>query len=117
MIHPSAIIDDGAKIGRDCRIWHFVHVCSGAVIGRKSSLGQGVFVGGTCSYWTELRKIQNNVSIYDGVTIENDVFVDQVPCSPMSIIHAHRLSEIGISSNVCQDKVPPSALMPRSFAA
>ena len=46
MIHPSAIVDDGAKIGYGCRIWHFVHVSSGAVIGNNTSLGQGVFVGG-----------------------------------------------------------------------
>ena len=26
MIHPSAIVDDGANIGENCRVWHFVHV-------------------------------------------------------------------------------------------
>ena len=74
MIHPNAIVDEGAKIGRDCRIWHFVHVCSGAVIGDNSSLGQGVFVGGRAVIGQNC-KIQNNVSVYDGVTIEDDVFV------------------------------------------
>ena len=54
MIHPSAIIDDGAKIGAECRIWHFVHVCSGATIGDRSSLGQGVFVGGKAIIGTTL---------------------------------------------------------------
>lgn len=74
MIHSSAIVDDGAKIGRDCRIWHFVHVCNGAVIGDSTSLGQGVFVGGQAVIGNNC-KIQNNVSVYDGITIENDVFV------------------------------------------
>ena len=44
-VHPSAIIDKGAKIGDGSRIWHFVHVCSGAVVGKNVSMGQGVFVG------------------------------------------------------------------------
>lgn len=74
MIHPSAIIDDGAKIGTECRIWHFVHVCSGATIGDQSSLGQGVFVAGKAIIGKNC-KIQNNVSVYDGVVLENDVFV------------------------------------------
>ena len=43
--HPSAIVDDGATIGEGSRIWHFVHVCGGAKIGKDVSLGQNVFVG------------------------------------------------------------------------
>jgi len=74
MIHPSAIVDDGARVGENCRIWHFVHVCSGAVIGDRSSLGQGVFVGGEAIIGRNC-KIQNNVSVYDGVVLEDDVFV------------------------------------------
>jgi UDP-2-acetamido-3-amino-2,3-dideoxy-glucuronate N-acetyltransferase len=45
LIHPSAIVDDGAQIGAGSRIWHFVHVCAGARIGAEVSLGQNVFVG------------------------------------------------------------------------
>ena len=44
-IHPSAIVDEGATIGSGSRVWHFVHVCSGAKIGKGVSLGQNVFVG------------------------------------------------------------------------
>lgn len=78
-IHPSAIVDEGAQIGEGSRIWHFVHVCSGAKIGRNVSLGQNVFVGNrvvigdTC-------KIQNNVSVYDNVTLEEGVF-----CGPSMV--------------------------------
>ena len=43
--HETAIVDAGAQIGDGSRIWHFVHVCGGARIGRDCSLGQNVFVG------------------------------------------------------------------------
>ncbi|MBF6907430.1 N-acetyltransferase, partial [Acinetobacter baumannii] len=43
-VHPSAIVDDGASIGADTRVWHFAHVCAGARIGAACSLGQNVFV-------------------------------------------------------------------------
>jgi len=31
--HDSAHVDEGAQIGDGSRVWHIVHVCSGAVIG------------------------------------------------------------------------------------
>lgn len=77
--HPSAIIDDGAKIGRGSRVWHFVHVCSGAVIGQNVSLGQNVFVGNSVIIGNAC-KIQNNVSVYDNVTLEDGVF-----CGPSMV--------------------------------
>ncbi|CAG0908021.1 unnamed protein product [Cyprideis torosa] len=77
--HPSAIIDDGANIGNDCRIWHFSHVCSGAKIGAGVSLGQNVFVGNKVIIGNGC-KIQNNVSVYDNVTLEEDVF-----CGPSMV--------------------------------
>ena len=77
--HPSAIIDTGAQIGDGTRIWHWVHVCSGAVIGRNCSLGQNVFVGNRARIGDNV-KIQNNVSVYDNVTLEDDVF-----CGPSAV--------------------------------
>ena len=71
--HDSAIVDDGASIGEGSRIWHFVHVCSGAVIGRDVTLGQNVFVAGGARIGDGCR-IQNNVSVYDGVVLEERVF-------------------------------------------
>ena len=79
MIHPSAIVDEGAKIGKDCRIWHFVHVCSGAKIGSDVSLGQGVYVGNKVKIG-DGSKIQNNVSVYDNVFIDEKVF-----CGPSMV--------------------------------
>lgn len=77
--HESAIVDDGAKIGINTRVWHFVHVCSGAQIGEGCSLGQNVFVGNKVSIGNNV-KVQNNVSVYDNVHIEDDVF-----CGPSMV--------------------------------
>jgi len=71
--HPSAIVDEGAQIGDDSRIWHFVHICGGARVGRAVSLGQNVFVGNRVTIGDRC-KIQNNVSVYDNVTLEEGVF-------------------------------------------
>ena len=73
-VHPSAIVDAGAQIGEGSHVWHFVHVCAGARIGRHCSLGQGVFVGNDVVIGNHV-KIQNNVSVYDAVTLEDEVFV------------------------------------------
>lgn len=77
--HPSAIIDDGADIGEQTRVWHWVHICSTAKIGSKCSLGQNVFVGENVIIGNNV-KVQNNVSLYDGVIIEDDVF-----CGPSMV--------------------------------
>lgn len=78
-VHPSAIVDEGAQIGEGSRVWHFVHVCGGAVIGKGCSLGQNVFVGNRVRIGNNV-KIQNNVSVYDNVTLEDDVF-----CGPSMV--------------------------------
>ncbi|WP_417449444.1 acyltransferase [Kordiimonas sp.] len=77
--HPTAIVDDGATIGDGSRIWHFVHVCGGAVIGEGVSLGQGVFIGNRVTIGNRC-KIQNNVSVYDNVHLEDGVF-----CGPSMV--------------------------------
>jgi UDP-2-acetamido-3-amino-2,3-dideoxy-glucuronate N-acetyltransferase len=77
--HDSAIIDPGATIGEGTRIWHWVHVCSGAKIGERCVFGQNVFVANRVVIGNNVR-IQNNVSIYDDVTLEDDVF-----CGPSMV--------------------------------
>ena len=77
--HESAIVDPGAQIGDGSRVWHFVHVCAGARIGRGVSLGQNVFVGNRVVIGDRC-KIQNNVSVYDNVTLEEGVF-----CGPSMV--------------------------------
>ena len=73
IVHPTAIVDEGAKIGADTHIWHWSHICGGAVIGSSCSLGQNVFIANDVVIGKNV-KIQNNVSVYDGVTIDDDVF-------------------------------------------
>lgn len=77
--HDTAIVDEGAAIGEDTRIWHWTHVSSRAVIGRGCSLGQNVFVGNAVVIGNNV-KIQNNVSVYDNVVLEDDVF-----CGPSMV--------------------------------
>ena len=77
--HETAIVDEGAVIGAGSHIWHWVHVCAGAVIGEDCSLGQNVFVGNRVVIGRNV-KIQNNVSVYDNVTLEDDVF-----CGPSMV--------------------------------
>ena len=78
-IHPSAIVDEGARIGEGSRVWHFVHVCGGARVGRNVSMGQNVFVGNKVTIGDNC-KIQNNVSVYDNVHLEEGVF-----CGPSMV--------------------------------
>ena len=78
-VHPSAIVDDGALIGEGSRVWHFVHVCGGAKIGKGVSLGQNVFVGNKVTIGDKC-KVQNNVSVYDNVHLEEGVF-----CGPSMV--------------------------------
>jgi len=78
-LHETAIIDEGAQIGAECRVWHFTHVCGGAKIGKGTSLGQNVFVGNEVVIGNKC-KIQNNVSVYDQVYLEDEVF-----CGPSMV--------------------------------
>jgi UDP-2-acetamido-3-amino-2,3-dideoxy-glucuronate N-acetyltransferase len=77
--HESAIVDGGAQIGEGSRVWHFVHVCGGAKIGKGVSLGQNVFIGNKVTIGDQC-KIQNNVSVYDNVHLEEGVF-----CGPSMV--------------------------------
>lgn len=72
--HPSSIVDEGAEIGAGTNIWHFAHVCSGAVIGQNCSFGQNTMVAPGVQVGSNV-KVQNNVSIYTGTIIEDDVFL------------------------------------------
>jgi UDP-2-acetamido-3-amino-2,3-dideoxy-glucuronate N-acetyltransferase len=72
LVHPTAIVES-TNIGAETRIWQWVHVMPGAEIGARCSIGQGCFIGAVrigdgC-------RIQNNVSLFDGVTLDDDVFL------------------------------------------
>ncbi len=78
-VHPTAIVDEGAEIGKGTKIWHFSHVMPGARIGENCVLGQNVFVGKNVRIGNGV-KIQNNVSVYEGVELEDYVF-----CGPSMV--------------------------------
>ena len=95
--HATAVIDEGALIGDDTRIWHWVHVSAGARIGRRCSLGQGVFVANGVTIGDNV-KIQNNVSVYEGVTLEDNVF-----CGPSMVFTNVRTPRCSFPRNSAAD--------------
>jgi len=78
-VHPTAVVDDGAAIGAETKIWHFSHVLSGSEIGKQCNIGQNVVIGPDVTIG-KYCKIQNNVSVYKGVTLEDGVF-----CGPSMV--------------------------------
>ncbi|MEQ4303018.1 acyltransferase [Plantactinospora sp. B6F1] len=77
-VHPSAEVDEGARIGDGTKVWHLAHVRSTARVGANCVIGRNVYVDANVVVG-DLVKIQNNVSVYQGVTIEDEVFVG--PCA------------------------------------
>jgi acetyltransferase-like isoleucine patch superfamily enzyme len=73
-IHPSAEVADDALIGEETKIWHLVQIRPGVRIGSECILGRGVYVDAQVTLGNRV-KIQNYVSVYEGVTIEDGVFV------------------------------------------
>lgn len=72
--HPTAVIDEGCKIGKGTKIWHFSHIMPNCVIGENCNIGQNVVVSPDVILGNNV-KVQNNVSIYTGVTCDDDVFL------------------------------------------
>jgi UDP-2-acetamido-3-amino-2,3-dideoxy-glucuronate N-acetyltransferase len=72
--HPTAVIDDGCKIEKGAKIWHFSHIMSNCVIGENCNIGQNVVISPEVVLGKNV-KVQNNVSIYTGVTCDDDVFL------------------------------------------
>jgi UDP-2-acetamido-3-amino-2,3-dideoxy-glucuronate N-acetyltransferase len=98
-VHPTAIVDDGARIGEKTKIWHFSHVYPKAVIGKNCVFGQNtmvmnnVVVGDNC-------KIQNNVSLYEGVILEDYVF-----CGPSMVFTNVRTPRCLFPRNTSEDYI------------
>jgi len=72
-IHPTAVVDKGAIIGKGTKIWHYSHICKDAIIGENCNIGQNVFIAGGAKIGNNC-KVQNNVSIYAGIEAEDYVF-------------------------------------------
>jgi UDP-2-acetamido-3-amino-2,3-dideoxy-glucuronate N-acetyltransferase len=78
-IHKSAFVDEPCVIGAGTKVWHFCHIMDHTSIGERCNLGQNVVVSPGCVIGNNV-KIQNNVSLYTGVTLEDDVF-----CGPSAV--------------------------------
>jgi len=72
--HETAIVDDGAEIGENSKIWHFSHIMNSAKIGENCIVGQNVFISSNVVLGNKV-KVQNNVSVYEGVICEDEVFL------------------------------------------
>jgi UDP-2-acetamido-3-amino-2,3-dideoxy-glucuronate N-acetyltransferase len=95
--HPTAIVAEGAQLGRGTKVWHFSHIMKGATVGENCIFGQNCHVAGEVLIGNNV-KVQNNVSIYTGTVIEDDVFLGP-SCvltnvtNPRSQINRHSLYE------------------------
>jgi UDP-2-acetamido-3-amino-2,3-dideoxy-glucuronate N-acetyltransferase len=78
-VHPSSYIDKDVEIGKDTKIWHFTHILNKSKIGQNVTIGQNVSIGPDVIVG-DFCKIQNNVSLYKGVTLEDGVF-----CGPSMV--------------------------------
>lgn len=75
MIHSTAIIEtDVSNIGKNTKIWAYVHICKNAIIGENCIIGEGVYIGPNVIIGNNC-KIQNHSLIYEGVYIEDEVFI------------------------------------------
>lgn len=72
--HPTAVIDEGCEIGEGTKIWHFSHIMSNCKLGKNCNLGQNVVISPDVVLGSNV-KAQNNISIYTGVTCDDDVFL------------------------------------------
>lgn len=96
-VHESAYVDEGATVGAGSKVWHFAHVLPGTVIGERCVLGQNVMAGPDVVIGDGC-KVQNNVALYRGVTLAEDVF-----CGPSCVFtnvltpraHVERKDEFG----------------------
>jgi UDP-2-acetamido-3-amino-2,3-dideoxy-glucuronate N-acetyltransferase len=78
-VHESSFVDEPCTIGKGTKIWHFCHIMASSAIGRDCNIGQNVVLSPGCVIGDNV-KIQNNVSVYTGVTLEDDVF-----CGPSAV--------------------------------
>jgi UDP-2-acetamido-3-amino-2,3-dideoxy-glucuronate N-acetyltransferase len=100
LVHPLAVVDEGAALGDGTRVWHFSHVYGGAVIGAHCILGQNVMVASGVTIGDHC-KIQNNVSLYGGVVLEDYVF-----CGPSMVFTNVRTPRCLYPRNTPEDYAP-----------
>ena len=73
-IADTAVVSDDAVIGPATRIWHFAQVREKARIGAECNVGKGAYVGAGVVVGNRC-KIENNASLFEGLTVEDAVFI------------------------------------------
>jgi acetyltransferase-like isoleucine patch superfamily enzyme len=73
-IHPNALVEDGVRIGDKTRVWAFVHILPGALIGEECNICDHVFIEGDVTIGDRVT-IKCGVQVWDGLRIESDVFI------------------------------------------
>ena len=73
-IHPTANVAASAKIGDNTKIWINAQVRENAAIGKNCIISKDTYIDFEVSMGDGC-KLQNGVSVYHGVTLEDDVFV------------------------------------------
>lgn len=95
-VHETTVVDPGAELAAGVKIWHFSHILKNTSIGENTNIGQNVMIGPDVEVGKGC-KIQNNVSVYKGVTLEDNVF-----CGPSMVFtnvhtpraHVNRMDQV-----------------------
>lgn len=78
-IHPTAAVDQRARLGAGVRVWHWSQIREGVSVGAESIIGKGCYLDAGVQIGSRV-KIQSNVSVFHGVTIEDGAFIGPHVC-------------------------------------
>ena len=78
-IHPTAEVSPDAAIGTGTSIWNQAQVRERARIGRRCVIGKNAYVDFEVVLGDDV-KVQNNVSLFHGATVEDGVFIGPHVC-------------------------------------
>ncbi len=78
-VHPTADVAETARLGPGCKVWRQVHIREDAVLGPGCVIGAGAYVGAGVRLGANC-KVQNQALLYEGVELEDGVFVGPQVC-------------------------------------
>ena len=74
IIAPNSIVEPGAAVGEETRVWYFCHIREKAKLGRECSVGDYCYIDNGVIVGDNVR-IGNNVSLYSGLIVRDNVFI------------------------------------------
>lgn len=74
VIATTAIVADDAIVGPATKVWHFAQIREHARVGAECNVGKGVYIGAGVVVGDRC-KIENNASLFEGLTVEDGVFI------------------------------------------